>query len=417
MINFLRKRWIYVSLIILLAAGLSVFFILRSKNSSGTTYKTANITKGTLTVSVSGSGNVIVDKSETVSPSISGQVYDLSVQYGDKVEKGQTLFKIKNDQLDVTVSQAYASYLQAKESVSTGEYNVSKAQSDQTTVNDDSKSTDSDKAAAAEKVRSAESSLELAKINQDNAYSNYKLQKKNADLRTVTAPIDGTITTLGIKNGDQLGSSSGSSSGSTSSSSSSSSASSSSSSIVIADLGSMKASVSINEVDATQVKADQKANMTFDAISGLTLTGKVERISTIGTETSGVVTYPATIIFDSIDEKVKPQMSLTATITTDVKQDVLMAPNAAVKTSGDTRYVQIMENGSPKQQDVEVGVSNDTYTEIKSGVKESDTVVTQTVSSSSSAKGATTATGNSSGLNLRSLSGGSGFSGGPPAGE
>jgi len=411
--KFLQKHWIYAVVILLIVGGLTTFFVVKAKNSAQTTYKTAKVTKGTLTVSVSGSGNVVVDKSENVNPSISGQVYDLAVSYGDTVKEGQTLFKIKNDQLDVTASQSYATYLQAKQSIDNSSLQLTQAQNDQTKVNDDSKSTDGDKSAAAQKVAVAETSVELAKINADNAYSSYQLQKKNAALRTVTAPIAGTITTLNVKNGDQLGSSSSASGASTGSSSASTASSSSASiPIVIADLDSIKGSISINEVDAASVKTDQKVSMTFDAIDGLTLTGKVERISTIGTETSGVVTYPVTIGFDSIDAKVKPQMSLTATITIDVKQDVLMVANSAIKTSGETNYVQILENGSPKQVSVEIGVANDTNTEIKSGLKEGDEVITQTISATAKKSATTSSTGSGGFGGLQGLTG----SGGPPSG-
>ncbi len=414
------KPWVIIVLVIVVASG-GVFTYMKLRNKSSISYKTSQVTKGTLTVSVSGSGNVVVDKSENVNPSISGQVYDLAVKYGDHVEKGQTLFKIKNDQLDITLSQAYASYLQAKQTVSSNEYKLTQAQNNKNSVDNDAKSTDTDKADAAQKITEAESTIELSNINADNAYKNYELQKKNAALRTVTAPISGTITTLNIKNGDQLGSSG--SSGQSSSSSSSSSGS-SSTPIVIADLGTLKASVSINEVDAASVKADQKATMTFDAIDDLTLTGKVERISTIGTESSGVVTYPATITFDSLDDRVKPQMSLTANITTEVKQDVLTVPSSAVKSSSDTSYVLVMENGSPVQKTVEVGISNDTSTEIKSGLSEGETIVTQTITASSeSSSSSSSSSGKSSNsLNLRGLtdSGGGGFPGnasGPPTGN
>jgi macrolide-specific efflux system membrane fusion protein len=307
--------------------------------------------------------------------------------------------------------------LQAKQNIDNANLQVTQAQNEKTTVDNDSKSTDADKAEADQKVTVAQSSVDLAKVNSDNAYSNYLLQKKTAALRTVTAPIAGTITTLNVKNGDQLGSSSsGSSAGSSGSTSSSSASTSSSTPIVIADLGSMKGSISINEVDAAAVKTGQKVSMAFDAIDGLTLTGKVERVSTIGTETSGVVSYPVTIGFDSIDSKVKPQMSLTATITTDVKQDVLLVSSSAIKTSGETSYVMVMKNGSPQRVNVEIGSANDTDTEIKSGLNEGDEVVTQTISAS--AKATSTISTKSNGLNLQGLTNsGGGPSGGMPPGN
>ncbi|MCX6809364.1 MAG: efflux RND transporter periplasmic adaptor subunit [Candidatus Berkelbacteria bacterium] len=416
------KPWIIAVAVVILAGG--GFLIYRAvHNKSAVTYKTAQVTKGTLTVSVTGTGNVAVTNSAVINPGISGTVTDLAVSVGDQVKKGQTLFKISNDDLDISVEKAYATYLQAKQSVENAKSQLLDARNNQTTIDNDSKSTDDIKNAAAQKVTAAQSSVDVAGVNVDSANSQYQQAKTTAAKRTVKATIDGTITTINIRNGDQLGSSSSSgssssgqtSSGSSNSSSSSGSSSSSSSSsssapIVIDDLSNLKASVSINEVDATSVQSGQKASMTFDAIDGLTLTGKVEQISTVGTNSSGVVTYPATISFDSLDGKVKPGMSLTATVTTDVKQDVLMVANSAVKTQTDgTKYVQIMQNGKPVSQTVEVGKSNDTETEITSGLKEGDTVVTQTVTSSTSSS---SASGPSSSSSNRAGSGGIGGFGG-----
>jgi HlyD family secretion protein len=157
------------------------------------------------------------------------------------------------------------------------------------------------------------------------------------------------------------------------------------------------ATISLNEVDAADVKIGQKATMTFDAISDLTLTGHVSAVDTIGTVSSGVVSYGVTIAFDTQDERVKPGMSTTAAIVTNIKQDVLLVPNAAVKSNAGGNYVTIpspvasgatsgsSENGvTVKQQAVTVGLADDNYTEIASGVAEGDTVVVKTATQAAS---------------------------------
>jgi multidrug efflux pump subunit AcrA (membrane-fusion protein) len=425
--KFLKKPWVIALIAVVVIGGGYFIYRVIAKDKSATTYKTAQVAKGTLTVSVTGTGNVAVSNSSSVSPSISGEVNSLAVKVGDQVKKGQTLFKIKNDTLDISVNKANVAYLQAKQSVESAKSQLLEAQNSRSDLDNDdpndniAPATDEEKAAADQKVTAAELSVDAAKVNVDSAYAEYQQAKETAAERTVKAPIDGTITTVSVTNGDQLGSSGGSSnssSGANSSSSSSStsstasSASSSSAAIVIDDLSSLKASVSINEVDATSVQAGQKVSMTFDAIDGLTLTGKVEQISTVGTNSSGVVTYPATISFDSIDSKVKPEMSLTAVITTDVRQDVLMVANSAVKTSADSsHYVQKMVDGKPANQVVETGKSNDSDTEITSGLKEGDTVVTQTITAKS-ASSATSNSSNSSGSRSNSF-GVPGIGGGP----
>ncbi|MFA4995731.1 MAG: efflux RND transporter periplasmic adaptor subunit [Patescibacteria group bacterium] len=414
--KFLLKPWVLITLVlVLVGGGYGTYRIVKAKKVT-TTYKTATVTKGTLTASVSGTGNVIVTKSSNVNPSISGDVKNLSVKVGDKVTKGQTLFKITNDDLDISVSKAYASLLQANQSLTDSENQLTTAQNNQTTINNDSNSTDTQKTEAAQKVLSSTTAVEVAKINVQSAQSSYNSAKKTASERTVTASIDGTVTEVNIADGDTLGSSSSQSSSASSASTNTSSSSSSSTPIVINDMSSLNASISLNEVDASSVEVGQTVSMTFDAIDDLTLTGKVLTAGTTGTESSGVVTYPITISFDSLDDRIKSQMSVTATITTEVKQDVLMVVNSAIKTSGTESYVLLMKDGSPIKQTIVVGIANDSYTEVTSGLNENDTIVTQTITSGgTSSSNSSSSSQKSSQSSFNGLTGSSG-GGTPPSG-
>jgi len=222
---------------------------------------------------------------------------------------------------------------------------------------------------------------------------------------TIRAPFTGIIAAVNVKKGDAV-------SGST----------------AIATLITERriAEISLNEVDVAKIKLAQKATLTFDAVSNLSLTGEVAQIDTIGNITQGVVTYNVQIGFDAQDDRIKPGMSVSAAIITDIRSDVLLVPNAAVKTQGNQQYVQVFASptavggqtpsttsGSvtsatpPERQTVITGLSNDTQTEIVSGLEEGDQVVTQTVTGSSSQSQS-----QSSSSGLRILQGG----GGPPVG-
>lgn len=162
------------------------------------------------------------------------------------------------------------------------------------------------------------------------------------------------------------------------------------------------ATVSLNEVDVAKIKVRQKATLTFDAIDGSSLTGKVIEIDSIGTVTQGVVTYNVKIALDVADSRVRPGMSVSAAIITDVRQDVVVVPNAAIKTQGGGHYVEIADvaqsNGTAagtstelatgalvtKRQPVVIGAANDTMTEVVSGLHEGDVVVVRTVSAAPS---------------------------------
>lgn len=184
------------------------------------------------------------------------------------------------------------------------------------------------------------------------------------------------------------------------------------------------AQISLNEVDIAQVKEGNKVTLTFDAIDGLNVTGKVLQVDTIGTTTQGVVTYNAKIALDTQDAKIKSGMSVSAVIITKIKQDVLLVPSTAVKSQGDSYYVEMIDNptpvtsttgntntvtsdASPKRRSVTIGDANDTQTEILDGVQVGEQIVTQTINSTT----VRTQTSSSSTLRIPGLTGG-----GPPGG-
>ena len=215
------------------------------------------------------------------------------------------------------------------------------------------------------------------------------IQQKEAALATarenfagcyVYAPFDGIITKVNVEKGDSV-----------------------SAGTAAATLITKQkiAEVSLNEVDVAKVKVGQKTTFTFDAIEDLSITGEVLEVDTIGTVTQGVVSYNVKIGFDTQDDRVKPGMSVSASIITEVKQNVLLVPNSAIKSQGDIYYVETLSgstlstqatanisgltsNTFPVQKQIETGLANDSYTEVTDGLNEGDTVVTQTITNTSS---------------------------------
>ena len=100
------------------------------------------------------------------------------------------------------------------------------------------------------------------------------------------------------------------------------------------------AQITLNESDVVKVRLGQKANVTFDAIDGLTIEGTVVEINTLGTVTQGVVTYKVKVAFNTDDVRILPNMSVSVDILTDSKDDVLYLPNQAVKHDKDGYYVE-----------------------------------------------------------------------------
>jgi HlyD family secretion protein len=143
---------------------------------------------------------------------------------------------------------------------------------------------------------------------------------------TVVAPFSGTIAKVNLQTHDQAG-------GSTP--------------VATLVTNEQYAQLSLNEVDAAKVKAGQKAELTFDAIDGLTLTGTIAEIDSVGTVSQGVVTYDVKISFDSQDARVRPGMTVNAVITTDSKDSALLVPSSAVQTMGGRSFVEVVTAGAP----------------------------------------------------------------------
>ena len=197
-------------------------------------------------------------------------------------------------------------------------------------------------------------------------------QDKLADY-SMRAPFAGTIAKINIKKSDSV-----------------------SSGTIVATLITEKqiAEISLNEVDVAKIKIGQKATLTFDAVPNLAISGVVAEIDSVGTVSQGVVTYIVKISFDTQDNRVKAAMSVSAAIITDVKQEVLIVPNSAIKSQAGTSYVEMFDAplvlptdgliGSiskiaPRKIQVAVGLSNDSKTEITSGLKEGDEIITRTI--------------------------------------
>lgn len=160
-------------------------------------------------------------------------------------------------------------------------------------------------------------------------------------------------------------------------------------------------SVSLNEVDITKVKLGQKAIMTFDAIEDFETTGKVVSIDSLGTVSSGVVNYEVKIAFDTDSDNIKPGMSVSASIVTNIKQDIITVPISAIKNQNGVSYIEITKEdvpvsevaqnpvsllSQPETVEVQTGISNDESIEIISGISEGEKYILRTIKSSSTSK-------------------------------
>ncbi|MDP2181840.1 MAG: efflux RND transporter periplasmic adaptor subunit [Actinomycetota bacterium] len=403
-----HKGWI-AAVVLVAVAGTAYAVLQRSKAEEPTTsYTTEAATIGTLSVTVSGTGNVEVDGATDVYPAASGTVASVKVKEGESVKKGAVLFTLDAATAEANTAKALASYRQSQQSVAQADAQLLKANNSLESLEDlqqeqesgttaetptsgtgtqaTTEVTDADIEAAEADVASAKASVSSAKASRSSSYLAYEQVKDAEDDLTVKAPASGIIWSLDVAKGDSVSPAPGS--GSAASSASGTAASSSSAvPVVIAPKQPFAIHLTVNEVDLPTLALDQRADIEFSALPEVTATGKVYEIGSEGTNTQGVITYDVWLSLDVADPALREVMSASATIVTEVARNALLVPNAALKSAADgTSYVQVLDSGAtePRQVTVEIGLGNATQTQVVSGLSEGNMVVTQTSDSSDS---------------------------------
>jgi RND family efflux transporter MFP subunit len=217
---------------------------------------------------------------------------------------------------------------------------------------------------AAQSLQSAQTSLnnqpsnvQSAQNSLNNAQTALATAQANLDSAVIRATVAGVVTTISAQVGENVSSTS------------------TTGFIVIANTGSMALHGTIGEADIVKLKLGEVATVTVDAIGTAKMTGKVTSLDPVATISGGVPVYGVDVTIDLPNQSVKPGMSGTANVIIASSPNALTVPNLAVKTASGRRYLTVMKDGQPVDTDVTFGLSNDTVTEVLTGVQEGDVVV------------------------------------------
>lgn len=425
------KKKIIFSAILLVGVGLLIRQIILNSQKTKVTYETAKAEKGTVITSISSSGSMTSGGNTYVTTKVSGVVKAVYVINGDMVTKGQKIAEVTlDDYAKERQTAAWVTYLEAVEAVkeavnakAVGDIQMWKdreAVLDAQEALDDMNENDTNPATHAvytagermiitktlDQTRKAFSVTESKYLNADadianaNAKVAAALRNYQENSAIIVAPATGVISDLALATGVVVNASSATSS-------------TSGATIVsaqtigkISNSGSqLSASVSLTEIDVIKVKANQKVTLTLDAYSEMTFTGRVLSVNTSGSASSGVTSYPVTILLDPVTVEIYPNMSVNAEIITSIKNDVILVPTTAITTDNSGSAVQVKKDNQITTVSVEIGSSNDSQTEIVSGINEGDEVVTAVISPGTS-KTSSSTTSPFSGLGGSRSSGG-----------
>jgi HlyD family secretion protein len=226
-----------------------------------------------------------------------------------------------------------------------------------------------------------------------NAQLAVQTAQRNLDSTTLTAPISGTVNSIGAQVGEAVSAGSAgtaqspgstapqpSSSGATSASGASAASGAgggSSSFMVLGSVAGLQVVAPFAEADAARLQSSQQASLTFDAVTGLSLPAHVLAVATASSVISNVTNYYATLILDRLDQRLRSGMTANAQVVVSQAAGVLTLPNSAISRVGGSSFVNLLrpDGRTQARQPVETGTVGDSTTEIVSGLNERDRVV------------------------------------------
>ena len=330
------KYWIPALILIVLAV-----VVLASRNNGKPQYISEPVTRNSLDLTVTATGNLRPTNQVQVGSEVSGRIDAVLVDVNDHVSRGQVLARINTDVIDdqirqgqanLNVSRASASQAAATLDVDSAQlarlqevYRLSAGKVPSKTELDSAEaSVKRDKAA----VASAQASIASAQAQLSSSMT-------NRDRAVIRSPVSGVVLARQVEPGQTVAASFNTPT----------------LFVLAEDLSAMQLRVNVDEADVGEVKAGEKASFTVDAYPGREFPAQVERIdlastntantaagstqSTAGTQGNSVVNYEARLTVANGDGLLRPGMTATATIDTGTTPVSLLVPNGALRFNPD----------------------------------------------------------------------------------
>src|ERR1041384_7370446 len=317
-----RKRQIIYAVVGLFILWLIVSIAL-SKREKPIPVTTEKAVRKTIVQTVSATGKVQPETEVKISPEVAGEIIELPVTDGMAVKKGDLLVRINPDiykalfeQQKAAISAAKATNLQQKASMLKTEQDLKRA--------DDMFAK---KTISIQEYNTAQAAYDIAKNTYESSLHDIeRAQAASSQARdqlsktTILSPIDGTITVLNSKLGERLVAT-GQFAGTAV--------------MRVADLTHMQAVVDVNENDVVNVKLNDKARVKIDAYGERRFHGTVQQIANTGKTTGAgtqeeVTNFEVKIRIDDHDVALRPGLSCTAEIETDLVKDIVAVPMQSV---------------------------------------------------------------------------------------
>ena len=331
------------------------------ESSNSTAVEVTDVTSGAMSSEYTLNGKIAAVNEVQVFPLLAGQVQTLNVSEGDTVSKGQTLFTVDTSTVTSTMSSLQQSYSATKtatdraiESAKVGVEQAELAVSNTEALLEAGAAAEQDltKAKQALTQAQAQQSASLAQIQASMDQIN-----KQASLGTVTAPCSGTVTAVNVDRGGM--------------------ASSAQPSVVIAENGAVEVQVSVAEDVFTGIKVGDTASVTVSAVSKESMNGTVSTLPAAANAQTNL--YDVSV---SLPSGTKPPIGAFATVTfyTDRRASTISVPTESILTGNNNEQYVFTVNAdgtAATRVTVTTGLVTKDSTEIVSGLKAGDRVVTK----------------------------------------
>jgi HlyD family secretion protein len=337
--KILTKRWLWVIGVLLGVAVLAAFVVTRPKPVQ---YTTVKVSKGDLRDEVQATGTINAVTTVQVGSQVSGTIAEIGADFNSKVKKGQVIARIDPSLFQGALLQAQADLANAQANVTAARANLAKAQSTAVqgkqdydrTVSltqagvvpqqqlDAAKATyDSDVAM----VNASQAALVQAQAQSKQKAAAVTVAQTNVSNCIIRAPIDGTVIARSIDVGQTVAASLQAPTLFT----------------IAQDLTKMQVYTNTDESDVGMIKSGQKVEFRVDAFPKQTFTGSVQEVRMNATTVQNVVTYNTVVSFDNPEMKLFPGMTAYVTIPVATANDVIEAPNAALRYKPDMSSAEI----------------------------------------------------------------------------
>jgi HlyD family secretion protein len=408
-----RKRYIILGSIALLVLWIVVSTIM-GKREKPIPVTTEKAIRKTIVQTVSATGKIQPEVEVKISPEVAGEIIELPVVDGMPVKKGDLLLKIKPDSYKALVEQQQAAISAAKSMNLQAKATLLKSEQDLKRAQDlfNKRMISESEFTSAQAARDVANSTYESTVHEiERAEAGSSQARDQLSKTTIYSPINGTVTVLNSKQGERVVATNQFAGTEV---------------LRVADLSSMEARVDVNENDVVNVKVGDKALVSIDAYGERKFHGTVVQIAntgkTTGTGTQEEVTnFEVKTRIDDNDVQLRPGLSCTAEIQTNMAQDVVAVPmqsvtirtgdsnlspeeiekrkqKQAASDKGDNEALftnQKLEKKTEKEEreriskgvftmgrdgkahwvKVTTGIADDTYMEIKSGVQPGDEVI------------------------------------------